>query len=217
MATDQLERARALPVPGREATLHRDPSVQQFWTENRDLLEIAWEEWDGAEQGDRPALDSSLLDARLRAAVDQAWTNPDEESAVRALLDEAAPNVYCFQFFDPERLADLRAYLEAAWDVNINTPGEDFSGSSVDFFDRPTDQVNSLMFEPGMAMIHRGDVPHTAQPITSGSRTNLVLWLYGDHGQVPRHLFGEPAPASDLTPQERWTTPSAPLDGFAPF
>jgi len=91
------------------------------------------------------------------------------------------------------------------------------TGSSVDFFDRPTDQVNSLMFEPGMAMIHRGDVPHTAQPITSGSRTNLVLWLYGDHGQVPRHLFGEPAPAPELTPQERWTNPSVPLDAFAPF
>ena len=62
-------------------------------------------------------------------------------------------------------------------------------------------------------MIHKGNVPHAAKPITSGDRTNLVLWLFGDNGRIP-------APGSkrtDIDAKERWTTPKTTPDGYAPF
>ena len=304
MTTDQLERARGLAMPDRDAMLRRDPDVQRFWLDNRETFERAWQEWEAA--ADIAPPDESLLDPALRSAVTAAWQDPSTESTVRDLLEEAAPNVYSFQCFDPERLADFRSYLEALWDagiplrppygillnrggamldarsegylaapsfqrfyetlvttymrpisrllfpdivgfdtqtfgfsinykpttetsirphtdassvtlnININMPGEEFTGSTVDFYDRASDQVSSLRFEPGTAMIHRGDVPHTAQPITSGERTNLVLWLFGDRGQVPWSALGA-QPASPTTPAERWSTPATPADGSAPF
>lgn len=303
-----LEKARALAMPGRDAMLRRDPSVQHFWQINRDVLAAAWAEWEQAELDTKLAPCESLLDPALRNAVRQAWEDPSTEGAVRELLHEAAPNVYSFQFFDPERLVDLRAYLEAAWDadiplrppygillnrggamldarsegylaapsfqafyqdllntymrpisrllfptvvgydtqtfgfsinyqpstdtsirphtdasavtlnINVNLPDEEFTGSSVDFYDRASDQVSSLMFASGTAMIHRGDVPHTAQPITSGSRTNLVLWLYGDRGRVPQHDFAaSQTETAALAPVQRWARSEAALDAFAPF
>ncbi|WP_249037444.1 hypothetical protein [Lacinutrix venerupis] len=39
--TNALAEARALEVPSRELSLRRDPSVSQFWNENRKLLEAA--------------------------------------------------------------------------------------------------------------------------------------------------------------------------------
>lgn len=99
--------------------LRRDASVQRFWDDNRDLLRDAWAEWD-AERGDRCFVpDDSLLDPKLRAAVRNAWDNPSTESAVRKLMDQASPDLFSFQFFDPERIADLRAYLEEIWDAQI--------------------------------------------------------------------------------------------------
>lgn len=299
-ATDALSRARALELPDREAMLRRDPSVQRFWNQHRDLLIDAWVAWDA----DRSpvALDATLLDDDLRSAVVNAWADPTTEAAVLDLLREAAPGVYSVQFFDPERIHVLRDYLADAWDagiplrppygillnrggamldprseghlaaptyqrfqqmvnetylrpiarllfpeimgfdtqafgfsinyqpttdtsirphtdassvtlnINANLPGENFTGSSVDFLDQESGAVTSLTFEPGTAIIHRGNVPHTAQPITSGERTNLVLWLYGQGGSIP--LFGE---QPDHTPDERWSVPAVASDGHAPF
>lgn len=308
LATEHLEQARTLDMPQREAMLRRDPSVQQFWLDNRNLFQAAWQEWEASELADVAQPDRSLLDPALRAAVTQAWEDPSTESAVRDLLHEAAPNVYSFQFFDPERLAEFRAYLGQVWDaqiplrppygillnrggamldprsegylaapsfqsfyrdlmdtymrpiarllfpaiagfdtqtfgfsinykpstetsirphtdassvtlnINVNVPGETFTGSTVDFYDQTSDQVDSLTFEPGTAMIHRGDVPHTAQPITSGERTNLVLWLFGDRGQVPRFPLGVvPSAEQPIDAERRWSLPTGELDNHAPF
>jgi len=110
----------------------------------------------------------------------------------------------------------LRAHTDASsvtLNLNLNLPGEAFSGSGVKFFDRETRQVAELDFAPGKALIHHGSVPHESMPITRGERTNFVLWLYGDNGQVP--LGG--APYNDIDAKERWTIPIAPKDGFAPF
>ncbi len=300
---DQLERARRLVLPEREAMLRRDPSVQKFWTENRELLVSAWQEWDAARPARPVALDDSLLDGRLRAAVTRAWEDPTSESAVLDLLHEAAPGVFSFQFFDPERVADLRDYLEEVWNaeiplrppygivlnrrgamldlksegslaaptfqafyrmvldtymrpiarmlfpdiigldtqtfgfsihyrpetdtsirphtdassvtlnINLNLPDEGFTGSTVDFFDHTTGEVSVLTFEPGSAMIHHGNVPHTAQPITSGERTNLVLWLFGEQGQVPRPGMQ----VAEVSANERWTVPTATQGTYSPF
>jgi hypothetical protein len=110
----------------------------------------------------------------------------------------------------------LRAHTDASsvtLNLNLNLPGEEFSGSGVKFFDRETRQVAELGFAPGKALIHHGSVPHESMPITEGERTNFVLWLYGDNGQVPR--FG--APERMLDAKERWTVPTSPKDDFAPF
>ncbi|MGB7389548.1 MAG: 2OG-Fe(II) oxygenase, partial [Marinomonas sp.] len=61
-------------------------------------------------------------------------------------------------------------------------------------------------------MLHRGNVPHAAHPITSGTRTNFVLWLYGDRGQIP--LAGA---QTTLDPRQRWSTPQVACDEVAPF
>ncbi len=303
MTSNQLERARALALPQREAMLRRDSSVEQFWTVNRALLVDAWSEWDETEATNAGALNSSLIHKDLRVAVTDAWDDPSKESAVRDLMQEPVEGVFSFQFFDPEKLADLRDYLEQVWDagiplrppygivlnrkgamldnrstgclaapsfqdfyslvmdtymrpisrllfpeivgydtqtfgfsinyqpntdtsirphsdasavtlnINLNLPDEQFTGSTVDFLDSSTGQGVGLTFEPGTAMIHRGLVPHAAQPITSGERTNFVLWLFGEGGAVPPQ-WNDSTTASAA---ERWTVPNAPQDFYAPF
>ncbi|WP_181901797.1 2OG-Fe(II) oxygenase [Thalassotalea euphylliae] len=302
MSTSSLAKARALALPSRDAMLARAPSVQAFWDDNRELLASAWQEWEQSEQTLQP-LTELLLDSKLQAAVEQAWQNPITESEVKNLWQEVAPGVYTTQFFDPERLADLRDYLAKAADsgipvrppygialnrfgamldersegylaapsfqafyqtlmdrymrpvarmlfpditgydtqtfgfsidyqtgvdtslrlhtdasaatlnINMNLPGEEFTGSEVDFYDRQTGAIKRLSFAPGTAMIHRGSVAHAAQPITSGERSNLVFWLYGDRMQIPRNI----TPIEGLTAAERWTVPNAVKDTFAPF
>jgi predicted 2-oxoglutarate/Fe(II)-dependent dioxygenase YbiX len=283
--------------------LYRVPSVQQFWTHNYDLLSDAWKEWEESQNDRLAPLGTVLLDSRLREAVTQAWADPSKESAVVELMHEVAPDVFEFQFFDPQRLADLRAYLEQAWDaqiplrppygivlnrrgamldsrsegylaapsfqafyreilntymrpiarllfpeimgydtqtfgfsihykpntdtsirphtdasavtlnININLPDEPFTGSTVDFYDPRAGKMIPLAFTSGSAMIHRGNVVHAAQPITSGERTNLVLWLFGDNGRMPI----QDTQRSDVDAKLRWTMPTGKLDNFAPF
>jgi hypothetical protein len=264
MKTKQLQLARALDLPTRQETLNRDHSVQQFWASNDDLISDAWKEWEASEvDASTFTLDDSLLDKNLREAVQQAWENPSKEHLVKALLEEVAPDVFQFQFFDPERLTVLRGYLDQVWDsnipmrpiarllfpeitgydtqtfgfsiyydpstdasirphtdasavtlnINLNLPGEEFTGSELDFYDLVTGKVTQLSFKPGIAMIHRGSVAHAAKPITSGDRTNFVLWLFGDRGRLPAQ--GAQRPVIDAT--KRWTTPVTTPDGYAPF
>lgn len=300
MQTDPLKRAREIERPTREAMLQRAPSVQYFWSQNVGLFKDAWKEWDTAHD---MQLDSSFYAPALRKAVEAAWDDPSKEIAVRDLWEEVFPGVYKAQFFDPDRLVELRAYFDAVADagipvrppygislnrggamldprsagylaapkfqefyqglmdaymrpisrllfpdivgydtqtfgfsiqwqadtdaslrahtdasavtlnINLNRPGEDFAGSGVRFFDRATRQISELHFEPGTALIHHGSVPHETMPISEGERSNVVLWLYGDHGGIPP--FG--SPAADISPRDRWSTPDAKSDGFAPF
>ncbi|MEL6683787.1 MAG: 2OG-Fe(II) oxygenase [Pseudomonadota bacterium] len=110
----------------------------------------------------------------------------------------------------------LRAHTDASsvtLNINLNLPGEDFEGSGVRFFDRISRKVEELSFAPGVALIHHGSVPHESMPITEGERSNFVLWLYGQGGQIP-HVGATPQP---IDPKERWTMPDVASDGFAPF
>ncbi len=302
MSVTSLERARTIERPTREEMLQRAPSVQQFWTKNRDLFKDAWTDWESSE-GREHVLDSSLFDPQLRSAVEQAWDDPTKEAAVRELWKEVFPGVYATQFFDPQRLAALRDYLDEVssadiplrppygivlnrggalldprsegylaapsfqafykelmdsymrpvsrllfpdvvgydtqtfgfsirWqenkdtslrphtdasavtlNINLNLPGEDFSGSAVSFYDNETRQVSKLTFEPGTALIHHGSVPHASEPITSGERYNFVLWLYGENGRIPT----QGAEHKEIDARQRWTVPAASSDNFAPF
>lgn len=299
----QLQLARTLTLPAREAMLNRAPSVQQFWDTNQQLLKNAWHEWDETETDNLVKPDVSLLDSKLRSAVEQAWIEPTKERNVKALLEEVSSGVFQFQFFDPERLTDLRKYLNAVADaqiplrppygivlnrrgamldkrsegflgapsfqvfyqellnkymrpiarmlfpevmgydtqtfgfsiqwqagmdtslrlhtdasaatlnININLPGETFTGSEVDFYDKTTGKLNRLAFKPGTAMIHRGSAAHAALPITSGERSNFVLWIYGERGQIP-FQFNQ---VHTIDAKQRWTVPTAQQDHFAPF
>lgn len=301
--TSALEHARAVERPSRSAMLERAPSVSAFWHQNEAIFEAAWKEWEASGEGANITLDRGLYDPRLRAAIEQSWANPDQETEVRDLWTEVFPNVYKAQFFDPERLADLRDYMARAaeagiplrppygialnrggamldprsegylaapefqrfyrdlmdrftrpiarllfpdivgydsqtfgfsiqWkadqdtslrphtdassvtlNINLNLPGEAFSGSAVRFMDPASRRVESLTFEPGTALIHHGRVPHASEPITEGERHNFVLWLYGEQGQIPRP---QTQPKS-IGAAERWTLPDVPSDMMAPF
>ncbi len=302
MPLDQLERARRVERPTREAMLQRAPSVQQFWRQHRELFENAWHEW---EHGltTTPSLDASLYDADLGRGVEQAWQDPGTESSVAKLWEPVVPGVYKAQFFDPARLSFLRNYLAQVSDaniplrppyglvlnrggamldarsegylaapgfqsfyrdlmdtymrpisrllfpevfgydtqtfgfsiqwqegkdtslrphsdassvtlnINLNLPNEKFAGSAVTFFDTETGAPSDLLFTPGMAVIHRGHVPHASQPIRQGERSNFVLWLYGDKGEVP--AAGSTGTLVDA--RDRWNEPSGSPDNFAPF
>ena len=303
MSTQSLQRARTIERPSRNAMLERHPSVNAFWSQNQNVFEQAWQEWETNGGDDHITLDRSLYDPRLRHAVEQGWANPAQEDTLRQLWTEVFPNVYKAQFFDPAHLADLRHYLDRVADagiplrppygialnrggamldqrsegylaapefqsfyrdlmnhftrpiarllfpdifgydtqtfgfsiqwqagkdttlrphtdasavtlnINLNLPGEDFSGSAVRFMDPAERKVESLTFEPGTALIHHGNVPHASEPITDGERHNFVLWLYGDQGQIPR----PGAPVTPASAQDRWTIPNAPSDSMAPF
>jgi hypothetical protein len=311
-----LQLARALNLPSRQASLQRDPSVSHFWNSNRKLLEDAWVEWEIENKGNLTLPDETLLDPKLRNAINDAWENPEKESAVADLWEEIIPGVYVTQFFDVARLADFRNYLEATvnsqiprrapygiqlnrygvmldtrseghlaapqfqafyndmmnlymrqiarlllgtygydsqtfgfsiqydpdkdrdlrahtdasaatLNININLPDEDFTGSQVDFHDVTTRKIVQTVFEPGKAIIHLGGVPHATHPIISGQRSNLVVWLYGEHMQIPRGgansygNFGDSATAIDssenITARQRWSIPDVPKDTSAPF
>ncbi len=118
--------------------------------------------------------------------------------------------------YQPEKDTSIRMHSDASsvtLNINLNLPDEEFTGSEVDFHDPNTGKVNRLSFKPGVAMIHRGSVVHAAQPILSGERTNLILWLYGDQMQIPRNINHD----QNLSAKQRWTIPSTKPDEYAPF
>lgn len=84
--------------------------------------------------------------------------------------------------------------------VNLNLPDENYSGSDLFFSEFPHqdstfDTVNTtsfVKFTPGMAVIHLGAHRHGSIAIlpdennvnTSATRYNLVIWLFGEDGDV---------------------------------
>jgi len=170
----------------------------------------------------------AMLDSRsegyLAAPTFQAFYQSLMDTYMRPIARLLYPDIvgYDTQTFgfsiqwQPDKDASLRAHTDASsvtLNINLNLPGEEFSGSGVRFFDRETQQISELTFAPGTALIHHGSVPHESMPITHGERSNFVLWLYGESGQVSRREI-EP---QSTTAQERWTVPAAKSDGFAPF
>ncbi|MFW8591412.1 2OG-Fe(II) oxygenase [Glaciecola sp. 2405UD65-10] len=118
--------------------------------------------------------------------------------------------------YKPGTDTSIRPHTDASavtLNININPQHEKFEGSALNFYDSRMNLTSELSFKPGTAMIHRGNVPHAAQPITGGERSNIVLWLYGDYGRIPQR--NTMAPPTDA--RERWSVPSSAPDGFAPF
>lgn len=98
----------------------------------------------------------------------------------------------------------------------MNLPDEDYTGSSLYFVDPKTGNQKYASFGFGEAIVHRGAIPHAALPIKSGTRSNVVLWLYGESG---RFNYGFPyGPNEQLTREQRWSKPSEKsTDTWAPF
>jgi hypothetical protein len=118
--------------------------------------------------------------------------------------------------YRPNTDTSIRPHTDASsvtLNVNLNLQNEAFTGSSVDFLNPRTGDTASLMFTPGSALIHRGSVPHTALPITSGERTNFVLWLFGDKGTIASPY----QTSKSASPKDRWVSVSPQQDNSAPF
>ncbi|MDO6596692.1 2OG-Fe(II) oxygenase [Oceanihabitans sp. 2_MG-2023] len=132
--------------------------------------------------------------------------------------------------YNPDKDKDLHAHTDASaatLNININLPDEVFTGSEVDFYDKASGKTVQTIFEPGKAILHRGNVPHATHPITSGQRSNLVVWLYGDQMQIPRgstSSYGnissntiKDVALESVTARQRWSLPDGPKDTAAPF
>lgn len=119
MLTTSLEQARTVARPTHEAMLERHPSVHAFWNKNETVFAEAWREWEATGGNDDIVLDRSLYVPELREAIERSWANPKEEAAVKDLWTEVFPGVYKPQFFDLDRLRDLRAYMDRVADADI--------------------------------------------------------------------------------------------------
>ena len=170
----------------------------------------------------------AMLDKRsqgyLAAPGFQAFYQALMDSYMRPIARMLFPDItgYDTQTFgfsiqwQPDTDTSLRAHTDASsvtLNVNMNLPGESFSGSGVRFFDHETRRISELTFAPGTALMHHGSVPHESMPITEGERSNLVLWLYGESGQVARPGIEH----KRIDAKQRWSVPTVKDDGFAPF
>ena len=54
---------------------------------------------------------------------------------------------------------------------------------------------------PGEAIVHLGGTYHAAEPITSGQRANMIIWMFGEHGQVRVAPYAE---SEQLRARQRW-------------
>ena len=116
---------------------------------------------------------------------------------------------------------DLKEHSDASvytFNINLNLPGEDYSGSSLYFVaheEAPSQSKNTtagigktknlreVRFEPGAALLHRGMTKHGAKSLECGKRNNLVIWLHGMDGYVRTAPYEE---GERLSVKERWST-----------
>ena len=293
--TSHLQRARELKAPAALSTDAGETEGLEFWNANGELFRKAWREWESTEVN-LPELDDSVYDTKLREAVKAAWKDPRKEEAIRPLWKEIVPNVFMCQLLQPDRIADVRAYIDASatagiptrrpngmnrfgiildpktegsvlisgldkfyqslvddyvrplgrlffpeymqspddsesyaftirykegedvalrehsdaslitMNVNLNIPTRtnetQYEGSTLYFVDDVTGEHHNVIFQPGMAVLHRGLLRHAAQPIVQGERTNMVVWLFGEHGYV---RFVPYEKHERLSQRQRWS------------
>jgi hypothetical protein len=110
-------------------------------------------------------------------------------------------------FEDQVRDVELNEHRDASvitLNVNLNLPEEEYEGSDVYFREFPysasgkdtlasasESKKSYVRFTPGMAIIHLGAHRHGSIAISStenkyqrSARYNLVIWLFGEHGDV---------------------------------
>jgi len=62
-------------------------------------------------------------------------------------------------------------------------------------------QMDDVVHRGGRAIFHRGQHKHQALRLESGERTNVIVWLFGEHGDVRVAPY---PPHERLTAVERW-------------
>ena len=77
-----LEKARNLQLPTYQEMLRRDAKVYDFWNHNEATLEKAWKEWNAHDEKALalPKLDASIINPKLRQAVEATWKDPSPEN-----------------------------------------------------------------------------------------------------------------------------------------
>lgn len=109
--------------------------------------------------------------------------------------------------YNAEEDMELKEHRDASvvtLNINLNLPEENYDGSSLYLLDEDGNgagERHSIRFEPGMMLIHRGSVRHAALPISSGTRHNMIIWLFGEDGHVRVAPYHE---ENRLTVDERW-------------
>ena len=110
--------------------------------------------------------------------------------------------------YNAEEDMELKEHRDASvvtLNINLNLPEEHYGGSSLYLLDEGGNGAgetrHSIEFAPGMLLIHRGSVRHAALPITSGTRHNMIIWLFGEDGHVRVAPYAE---EERLTVEQRW-------------
>lgn len=117
--------------------------------------------------------------------------------------------------------------------INLNLPEEGYAGSEVYFREFPSPDATdapsgdndelvdasandggTVRFSPGMAIIHLGAHRHGAVPIGGGERYNLVIWLFGNDGDVRIAPYEKKDQMSQV---ERWRGCNRTLTHGLPF
>uniref|UniRef100_A0A7S0FLZ6 Fe2OG dioxygenase domain-containing protein n=1 Tax=Minutocellus polymorphus TaxID=265543 RepID=A0A7S0FLZ6_9STRA len=134
----------------------------------------------------------------------------------RALFNDtvgAKEDVEHFTFtirYNAEEDMELKEHRDASvftLNINLNLPEENYDGSSLYLLDEEyigndgTGTRHLIEFEPDMLLIHRGSVRHAALPISSGTRHNIIIWLFGEDGQVRVAPYDE---EDRLAVEQRW-------------
>eukprot|EP00550_Attheya_septentrionalis_P002466 CAMPEP_0198284092 /NCGR_PEP_ID=MMETSP1449-20131203/3608_1 /TAXON_ID=420275 /ORGANISM="Attheya septentrionalis, Strain CCMP2084" /LENGTH=355 /DNA_ID=CAMNT_0043981007 /DNA_START=2322 /DNA_END=3389 /DNA_ORIENTATION=- len=114
------------------------------------------------------------------------------ESAI--LSDLVESYAFVVRYADGEDL-DLAVHRDSSV-ITLNVClGETFEGGNLGFesWDE-RDQFRyshtlpprneTVSFEPGMTILHRGAQMHEALPLKSGKRVNLIIWIHGKDGHV---------------------------------
>jgi hypothetical protein len=131
---------------------------------------------------------------------------------IRSDVDDGESYAFTIRYRADEDVR-LKEHMDASlYTININLNSDDdlvkddgaakasssYDGSSVYFVteddedetdeesraNTTTTRRTTVTFAPGSAVMHRGQIRHGTMPLTNGERTNLVIWVYGEHGYV---------------------------------
>lgn len=100
---------------------------------------------------------------------------------------------------------DINEASNENWSARQGSESVDqYSGSELQFVDEDDPSVHhTVRFEPGMAILHKGSLRHAAKPIETGERQNLIIWLFGDDGQVRIAPYET---SEQMSVAERWSS-----------
>ena len=101
---------------------------------------------------------------------------------------------------------ELREHADASLftlNVNLNLPHETYAGSDLHFVSPNGDSPTNIALQSGVAVVHLGQIRHQAHPIASGTRYNMIIWLFGQHGDVRIAPY---ASAEQMSVRQRWSS-----------